>query len=168
MRPINSTGDSEPHGSWSDGITVKLLKNNQIWMLPKRWIQFTSVFCRGHFDRWTIPGLCWARLRGVYSVRVSDRDAHHRPSTWNTTWVKKKRGGGGGRRNYTFCPIFMKNRGRNTFSSFLLKYRVRNYTNFPETWKRGSKWRSICNNLHRVSTPTQVGDLATHLRWSLG
>ena len=30
----------------------------------------------------------------------------------------------------------MKIRGRNTFSSFLLKYRGRNYTNFPETWKR--------------------------------
>ena len=40
----------------------------------------------------------------------------------------KKRG-----RNYTFCPILMKNRCRNTtFSSFLLKYRGRNYTNFPE------------------------------------
>ena len=31
----------------------------------------------------------------------------------------------------------MKNSGRNTFSSFLLKYRGRNYTNFPETWKEG-------------------------------
>ena len=59
-----------------------------------------------------------------------------------------------GGRNYTFCPILMKNRGRNTtFSSFLLKYRGRNYTNFPETWKRGSKWRSICSNLHIVSAP---------------
>ena len=29
-----------------------------------------------------------------------------------------------------------KNKGRNrTFSSFLLKYRGRNYTNFPGTWK---------------------------------
>ena len=36
---------------------------------------------------------------------------------------------------------------------FLLKYRESKLTNFPETWKRGSKWRSICSNLHRVSTP---------------
>ena len=67
------------------------------------------------------------------------------------------RGSKKGGRNYTFCPIFMKNRGRNTtFSSFLLKYRGRNYTNFPETWKRGSKWRSICSNLHIVSAPPRV------------
>ena len=63
-------------------------------------------------------------------------------------WSKK------GGPNYTFFPILMKNRGRNTtFSSFLLKHRGRNYTNFPETWKTGSKWRSICSNLHIVSTP---------------
>ena len=81
-----------------------------------------------------------------------------------------------GGRNYTFCPIFMKNRGRNTtFFSFLLKYRGRNYTNFPETWNGGAyRWRlrdcsnssalamellqsytqpSICGNLHIVSNP---------------
>ena len=65
--------------------------------------------------------------------QVSDRDAQHRPSTRNATRVKKK-----GRSKDTFCPILMKNRGRyTTFSSFLLKYMGRNYTNFPETWKRG-------------------------------
>ena len=37
-------------------------------------------------------------------------------------------------------------------SSFLLKYKGWNYTNFPEAWKRGSKWRSTYSNLHRVST----------------
>ena len=54
--------------------------------------------------------------------QVSDRDAPHRLSTRNATRVK----------------ILMKNRGRNTtFSSFLLEYRGRTYTNFPETWKKG-------------------------------
>ena len=38
--------------------------------------------------------------------QVSDRDAPHRPLTRNATRVKK------GGRNYTFCPILMKNRGR--------------------------------------------------------
>ena len=37
---------------------------------------------------------------------VSDRDAQHLPSTRNATRVKKIGGG----RNYTFCPILMKNR----------------------------------------------------------
>ena len=40
--------------------------------------------------------------------QVSDRDAPHHPSTQNATKVKK------GGRNYTFFPILMKNRGRNT------------------------------------------------------
>ena len=98
--------------------------------------------------------------------KVSDRNASHRPSTRNTTRVKK------GGRNYKFCAILMKNKGRNTtfssfllkysgqnttFSSFLLKYRSRNYTNFPETWKGGSKWRSIYSNHHRVSPPPRQG-----------
>ena len=66
----------------------------------------------------------------------------------------------------SFCPILMKNKGRNTtFSSFLLKYRGQNTTFSPfllnigvETIqifqrpeKGGSKWRSIYSNLHRVS-----------------
>ena len=61
----------------------------------------------------------------------------------------------------------MKNRGRNTtFASFLLKYRGRNYTNFPETWERGSKWRSICSNLHRVSTPPGLQCFWKVVAWS--
>ena len=47
---------------------------------------------------------------------------------------------------------FWRKGGRTTFSSSLLKYWGRNHTNFPQTWKRGSKWRSICSNLHRLST----------------
>ena len=47
---------------------------------------------------------------------------------------------------------FWRKRGRNKFSSSLLKYWGRNHTNFPKTWKRGSKWRSICSSLHRLST----------------
>ena len=45
------------------------------------------------------------------------------------------------------------------FPQILLKYRGRNYINFPETWKKGvemeehMKWRSICSNLHGVNTP---------------
>ena len=62
-------------------------------------------------------------------------DAYHRPLTRNAT--KGKKGG----RNYTFNHFFFyKNRGRNTtFSSSSFKYRGRNYTNFPETWKSGVK-----------------------------
>ena len=89
-----------------------------------------------------------ANTRGGYSVRfwIGMLSTARRLETLQGS---KKEG-----RNYTFCPILMKNRGRNTtFSSFLLKYRGRNYTNFPETWKRGSKWRSICSNLHIVSAP---------------
>ena len=102
---------------------------------------------------------------GGYSLgEVSDRDAPHRPSTRNATRVKR------GGRNFTFCPILMKNTGWNTFpnffllkyrgqnttfSSFLLKYRGRNHTNFPETWKRGVKMEEhIYSNLQRMSTPT--------------
>ena len=49
----------------------------------------------------------------------------YRGWTRNTYRGQKRKGGGG--RNYTFCPICMKNRCRNTtLSSFLLKYRGRN------------------------------------------
>ena len=81
----------------------------------------------------TLPG-GWVGWGGVGWVlgQVSDRDTQHHPSTRNATRVTK------GGWNYTFCPILMKHRGRITiFSSFLLNYRGRNYTIFPETWKRG-------------------------------
>ena len=76
-------------------------------------------------------------------------------AAWPIMIPRAKKGG----RNYTFCQILPKNRGRNTtFSSFSLKYRGRNYTNFPETWKSGSKWWSICSNLHIMSTlPGDIG-----------
>ena len=104
--------------------------------------------------------------RGGVLGQVSDRDAPHRPSTRNATRVKK------GGRNYTFCPILMKNRGQNTtfssillkyrgqnttFSSFLLKYRVETLQIFQRPEKGGSKRRSIYSNLHRVSTPPPGG-----------
>ena len=55
------------------------------------------------------------------------------PARWVETLQRAKNGGW----NYIFCRFLAKNRAQNTFSSFLLKYRGRNYTNFPETWKSG-------------------------------
>ena len=52
-----------------------------------------------------------------------------------------------------FCQVLTQNKGRNTtLSSFLLKYRGWNYTHFPETRKRGPKWRNVCSNLRMVNT----------------
>ena len=92
-----------------------------------------------------VPPRGWGGWGGVLG-QVLDREAQHRPSTRNVTRVKK------GGQNYTFCPILMKNRGCNTtFSSFSLKYRVETIQNFQRPEKGGSKWRSICSNLHIVS-----------------
>ena len=63
---------------------------------------------------------------------VSDKDAQHRPLTRNATKCQKV-----GSQLY-ISQNFDKNRDRN-FPHFLFKYRGRNYTNFPETWKRGVK-----------------------------
>ena len=58
-----------------------------------------------------------------------------------------------GGRNYTFCQILPKNRGRNTtFSSFSLNIGVETIQIFQRPEKGSSKWRSICSNLHIVST----------------
>ena len=49
MRPINFTGNPEPHGNWSGGLPVKLLKTNMyIWALHKCPVQI-----RVYIDRCT-------------------------------------------------------------------------------------------------------------------
>ena len=53
-------------------------------------------------------------------------------------WLVMLQGAQKGGRHYTFHQNLTKNRGQNmTFSSFLLKYMGRKYTNFPVAWKRG-------------------------------
>ena len=74
---------------------------------------------------------------------VLDGDAQHCPLTRNATKGQK------GVSKLYISPSFDLKYGSkyDIFFPFLLKYRGRNYTNFPEAWKRGSKWRSICSNL---------------------
>ena len=57
-----------------------------------------------------------------------------RSLTWNA--IKGQRWGS----KLYISPHFHKNRGRNTaFLHFFFKYKSRNYTNFPETWKKGDR-----------------------------
>ena len=52
-------------------------------------------------------------------------------------WLETLQRANRGVETIRFAIFFTKNTGRNTtFSSSLFKYRGRNYTNFPETWKR--------------------------------
>ena len=54
-----------------------------------------------------------------------------------TRWLEMLQRAKKGIETIHFLKFWQKNRGRNTpFSSFLLKYRGRNYTHFQETWKR--------------------------------
>ena len=107
-------------------LWMKTCKGQINRLPPQR--RFTDVLGAFQKHLWALK----SRGGGLLG-QVPDRDAQHRPSTRNATRVKKKGG-----RDYTFCLIFMRNKGRNTtFSPFLLKYRGRNYTNFLETWKRG-------------------------------
>ena len=100
-------------------------------------------------------GPWWYRHSTVLSrdVMTRKRFPHYYPSVWGIHQLQISQ-----RCDAVFCFVVSLNKllnsrcvdGQNTtFSSFLLKYRGRNSTNFPETWKRGSKRRSIYSNLHR-------------------
>ena len=122
-----------------------------IWcavLKPMLWMIFQKILQCQEVPLWLtqlLQSICCLVARGS---RLGFGRGCSAPPVDSKCYKGPKRGGG----NYTFRQILTKNRGRNTFSSFLLKYRGRNYTNFLGAWKKGSKWRSICNNLHRMST----------------
>ena len=78
---------------------------------------------------------------------VSDRDAQHRSLTRNATKGQK-----GGSKLY-ISPSFDKKRVEiRHFPHFCSNIGVKIIQIFQRPEKGGSKWRSICSNLHRVST----------------
>ena len=115
-----------------------------LWYLPVNTLLGKTGF--GH-PKWEKPG----KTQCAYSIRfwIGMLSTTRRLETLQGL----KKGG----QNYTFCPILMKNKGRNTaFSSFLLKYRVETIQIFQRPEKGGSKWRNICSNLHIVSYPIHI------------
>ena len=150
-----------PRSQMPYGITrpqwVNFILYNLHWITPYKCPHFI-VLRPGdtyiHMCSWTASSLVeeimvWpsAEPPGGVLGWVSDRDAQHRPLTQNAT--KGKKGG----RNYTFCQILTKNRVEIWhFHYFCWNIGVKTIQKFERPEKGGSKWRSICSNLHRVST----------------
>ena len=79
---------------------------------------------------------------------VLDRDAQHRPLTRNATKGEKK-----GVETIHFAKFWQKVGVEiRHFPHFCTKIGVETIQIFQRPIKGGSKWRSICSNLHRVST----------------
>ena len=104
------------------------------WVFMKIWIIFKSC--------------CSLRPRGGVLGWVLDRDAQHRPLTRNATKGKKK-----GVETIHFDKFWQKVGVEiRHFPHFCTKIGVETIQIFQRPIKGGSKWRSICSNLHRVST----------------
>ena len=89
----------------------------------------------------------WIARGGVLGW-VLDRDAQHRPLTRNATKGEKK-----GVETIHFAKFWQKVGVEiRHFPHFCTKIGVETIQIFQRPIKGGSKWRSICSNLHRVST----------------
>ena len=90
----------------------------------------------------------WPPGGGGVLGQVLDRDAQRRPSTWNATRVKKK----GGVETIHFAQFWWKI-GVEIWYFLIFPKIVETIQIFQRPEIGGSKWWSICSNLHIVSAP---------------